>query len=168
MTPGAFTPLRNNTMRTPADYKCGRCRRTTEQGAEFYARRSRKNGTASHCKNCALECQAEHYHRSETRREKVRINASRQYHRIGQYIADYKLAIGCSGCELEPGTTLLFVNRETAKPVKLSEARSRSIHVAKEMMESNLPLCYKCLSAAKKSDKWPARLDCETPGIEDY
>lgn len=155
-------------MSTPVDYQCGRCRRTTAQGAEFYVRRSRKNGTASHCKDCALECQAEHYHRSETRRKKIRINASRQYNRIGQYIADYKKAIGCSGCELEPGAILLFVSKETAKPVKLSEARSRSIHVAKEMMESNLPLCYKCLSDAKKSDEWPVRPDRATPAIEDY
>lgn len=155
-------------MNTPLDYKCGRCKRTIEQGAEFFARHSRKNNTASHCKDCARILQVEHYQRSETRRKKVRANASFQYKRIDQYITDYKQAIGCSGCDLEPSATLLFVNKEEARPVRLSEARSRSIHVAKEMMENNLPLCYKCLSHAKRTSEWPLRPVCATPVIEDY
>ena len=56
---------------SPEGHKCGRCKRTTSEGAEFCQRRTHASGVASHCKTCSLECQAEHYQRSKTRRAKV-------------------------------------------------------------------------------------------------
>lgn len=152
----------------PKDYRCGRCKRTTAEGAEFYQRRSRSNGTASHCKVCALHLQAEHYQKSEDRRASIRANAKKQRERIGRYINDYKDAIGCSGCREAHSDQLVFADPETGVLARVSEARNRSIHIAEKLLEGNLPMCHSCLSLARKSGCWPDRPDVRLPRKEDY